>query len=197
MSNVKPLLQLIIASTRPGRAGEPVARWIEPIAREHGAFEVQVVDLAEVDLPFVDEPDHPYMRNYTQAHTRAWSASVDAADAFIFIVPEYNYGTSAPLKNALDFLFYEWQYKPVGAVSYGGVSGGTRGLQVLKQSLDGLRLSLIFDNVYIPFVGELIEDGELKANEIMDEAAAKMLNELERMETALRPLREGVRSPAA
>ncbi len=192
-NDAKPVLQILIASTRPGRAGEPVARWVEQIARAHDGFEVELVDLAEVALPFVDEPNHPFMRQYTQQHTRDWSARVARSDAFVFVAPEYNYGVSAVLKNALDFLFFEWQYKPVGVVSYGGVSAGTRGVQALKGSLDGLKLSLVFDNVYIPFVQELIADGTLNANEIMDDAAGRMLNELQRMEQALRPLRDGVR----
>jgi NAD(P)H-dependent FMN reductase len=193
----KPVLHIVTASTRPGRVGEPVTRWIEPIARAHGGFVVEVVDLAEVALPFLDEPVHPFMRQYTHQHTRDWSAKVDAADAFVFVVPEYNHGIGAALKNALDYLFFEWQYKPVGVVSYGGVSGGTRGVQALVGSLWGLKLSLVLENVFIPFVQELIVDGELKANEIMDGAAGRMLNELQRMEGALRPLRNGVRDYVA
>jgi len=193
----KPVLQIVIASTRPGRVGEPVARWIEPIARAHEGFDVEVVDLAEVALPFLDEPMHPFMRQYTHQHTRDWSAKVDAADAFVLVVPEYNHGISAVLKNALDFLFFEWHYKPAAVVSYGAVSGGTRGVQALVGSLWGLKMPLIFNNVNIPFVQELIADGELKANEIMEDAAGRMLDELLRMEQALRPLREGVRGMAA
>ena len=184
-----PLLQIVIASTRPGRAGEPVARWLEPIARNHGGFRVEVIDLAKVDLPFVDEPHHPYVRNYTKQHTRDWSAKVSEADAFVFVSPEYNYGFSAALKNALDFLFTEWHYKPVGVVSYGGVSAGTRGVQMLKQVLDGLKLSLVFDNVYVPFVQTLIHDGVFEPGDITNSAAVKMLDELSRMEQALRQLR--------
>lgn len=197
MTDSKPLLKIVLASTRPGRAGEPVARWIETIAREHDGFEVELIDLAEVNLPFVDEPMHPIMRQYTQQHTRDWSARIEPADAFVFVTPEYNYGFCAPLKNALDFLFLEWRYKPVGVVSYGGVSGGTRGVQMLKQVLDGLRLSPIGPNVYIPFVQELIADGALAPNDVMDRSAVEMLDELQRIEQALRPLREEVRASLA
>jgi NAD(P)H-dependent FMN reductase len=196
MSTSRPLMQIVLASTRPGRVGEPVARWIEEIARVDNAFEVEFVDLAEVDLPFVDEPAHPIMRQYTQQHTRDWSARIDPADAFVFVTPEYNYGFCAPLKNALDFLFHEWRYKPVGIVSYGGVSGGTRGVQMLKQVLDGLRLAPIGPSVHIPFVQELINDGQLVANEAMVNASSAMLEELGRYELALRPLREEARTAA-
>jgi NAD(P)H-dependent FMN reductase len=112
-----PKLHVILASTRPGRAGEPIAEWFVARAKAHGAFEVELVDLAEVDLPFMDEPNHPRLRRYTHEHTKAWSARVDAADAFVFVTPEYNYGFTAPLKNAIDFLHFEWQHKPVGFVS--------------------------------------------------------------------------------
>src|SRR5690348_13390945 len=121
-----PTLAIVIASTRPGRVGLPVARWFEDRARRHGRFDVVVEDLAERALPFLDEPRHPRLRQYEYAHTRAWSEAVDAADAFAFVTPEYNHGLNAPLKNAIDFLHHEWTYKPVGIVSYGGVSGGLR-----------------------------------------------------------------------
>src|SRR5689334_4480755 len=117
-------LQIVIASTRPGRVGAPVARWFHRRAEEHGGFDVELVDLAEVNLPLLDEPHHPRLRRYVHQHTQAWSARVEAADAFVFVTPEYNYGMPASLKNALDYLNQEWHYKPVGFVSYGGVSAG-------------------------------------------------------------------------
>jgi len=185
-----PTLQIVIASTRPGRVGLPVARWFEGCAREHGAFELDVVDLAELALPFMDEPNHPRLRQYTQQHTKDWSARVDAADAFALVIPEYNYGFNAPIKNAIDFLHAEWQHKPVGFVSYGGVAAGTRAAQMLKLVVTTLRMVPIFEAVSIPFVAQLIgEDGELRANAIMEQAAAAMLAELARVEAALRPLR--------
>lgn len=194
MTVTKPILKIVLASTRPGRAGEPVARWVETACRDHGEFEVELVDLAEIGLPFVDEAAHPFMRQYAHEHTRSWSAVIEAADAFVFITPEYNYGFCAPLKNALDFLFFEWRYKPVGIVSYGGVSGGTRGVQMLKQVMDGLRLSPIGPNVHIPFIHEQVSDGRLKTNAEMENGAADMLAELVRIETVLRPLRQEARS---
>jgi NAD(P)H-dependent FMN reductase len=196
MTQSKPTLKIVLASTRPGRAGEPVARWVEGICHDHEGFEVEFVDLAEVGLPFVDEPTHPIMRQYTQEHTKAWSAVIEPADAFVFVTPEYNYGFSAALKNALDFLFYEWRYKPVGIVSYGGVSAGTRGAQMLKLVMDGLRLSPIGPNVYIPFIHELVVDGLLTTNAEMEKGAVDMLTELVRMEEALRPLRLETRADA-
>lgn len=120
----KPCLQIVIGSTRPGRVGLPVAQWFSQRAREHAGFKVELVDLAEVNLPLLDEPNHPRLHQYTHEHTRAWSATVARGEAYVFVHPEYNYGLNAALKNAIDYLFGEWQYKAVGFVSYGGVSGG-------------------------------------------------------------------------
>ena len=94
---------------------------------QHGGFEIDFADLAEVNLPFMDEPNHPRFHRYTHQHTLDWSARVEAADAFVFVMPEYNYGFTAPLKNAIDYLHAEWAYKPVGLVSYGGVAAGRPG----------------------------------------------------------------------
>jgi NAD(P)H-dependent FMN reductase len=185
-----PRLRIIIASTRPGRVGLPVADWFEGVAGAHSGFDVEVTDLAELDLPFMDEPNHPRLRRYTQEHTRAWSAVVEASDAFVFVMPEYNYGFNAPLKNAIDYLHEEWQWKPVGFVSYGGIAAGTRALQMMKQVVMAVRMVPIFEAVSIPFVATLIDDdGRFQPTEIIEKAAAAMLDELVKAEAALRPLR--------
>jgi NAD(P)H-dependent FMN reductase len=187
-----PRLLIIIASTRPGRVGLPVGRWFEERARSDGAFEVEVVDLLELDLPFLDEPNHPRLRQYTKQHTRDWSARVDTADAFAFVMPEYNHGFNAPLKNALDFLHEEWKYKPVGLVSYGAMAGGTRAAQMLKPVVVSLKMTPLMEAVSIPFVSQFIDDeGVVQANEIMEQAADTMLGELARVAEALRSLRGG------
>ena len=105
-----------------------------------GGFTVEVLDLAEIGLPMLDEPNHPRLGNYTHEHTKAWSASIAAADAFVFVMPEYNYSFNAPLKNAIDYLWAEWQHKPVGLVSYGGVSGGLRAAQKVRQVVTSLSM---------------------------------------------------------
>ncbi len=192
----KPLLQIIIGSTRPGRVGPSVADWIADRARAHGGFEVEVVDLAEVDLPIFNEPRHPRLGQYEHQHTRDWSATVSRADAFIFVVPEYNYGFNAATKNAIDYLHTEWQHKAVGFASYGGVAAGTRAVQMLKQVLTTLRMVPVFDSVNIPFVQQFIgPDGHLQPNETMEAAATTMLDELLRWTTALRPLRDPAAEP--
>jgi NAD(P)H-dependent FMN reductase len=186
----KPTLMIVIASTRPGRVGLPVARWFDGRARAHSGFHIDLVDLLELNLPFMDEPKHPRLREYTHQHTRDWSAKVDAADAFAFVMPEYNYGFNAPLKNAIDYLNHEWRDKPAGLVSYGGVSAGTRAAQMIKQVLTTLSVFPLSEAVSIPFVAKLIgDDGELHANDAMEQAAAAMLERLLSVSQALAPLR--------
>lgn len=193
----KPTLLVVIASTRPGRVGLPVAEWFKERAAAHGGFAVEVADLAAINLPFMDEPQHPRLRQYTHQHTKDWSARVDAADAIVFVMPEYNYGFNAPLKNALDYLNQEWRYKPVGFVSYGGVSAGTRAVQMAKQVVTALAMMPVPTAVSIPFVRQFLdEEGRLRANEVMETAATGMLDDLARLAAALRPLREGVGQPA-
>jgi NAD(P)H-dependent FMN reductase len=191
-----PNLAIIVGSTRPGRAGAPIARWFAARAKEHGGFDVSVIDLADVGLPLLDEPRHPRLRQYEHQHTKDWSAIIAAADAFVFVTPEYNNGYPASLKNAIDYLHHEWQHKPVGFVSYGGVAAGTRAVQQLKQVVTALRMLPVYDSVNIAFHTQFIgEDGEFRASAVMEQAAGVMLDELVRTEAALRPLRPAI--PAA
>jgi NAD(P)H-dependent FMN reductase len=188
-------LEIIIASTRPGRVGLPIGQWVHGEATAHGGFpDVELVDLAEVNLPFMNEPNHPRLAQYTHQHTRDWSAKVAEADAFVFVMPEYNYGYNAELKNAIDYLHHEWRYKPVGLVSYGGVAAGTRAAQMIKQVVTTLKMTPISEAVSIPFVHQFIdEEDTLIPNGIMTASAKAMFDELVRMSQALQPLR---RSPS-
>jgi NAD(P)H-dependent FMN reductase len=184
-------LQIIVASTRPGRQGAAVAAWAAERARAHGGFEVEVVDLAEVDLPLFDEPRHPRLRDYEHEHTKAWSATVDRADAFVIVTPEYNFGAPPSLVNALDYLVREWAYKPVAFVSYGGVSAGLRGVQMTKQIVTALKMMPIPEAVAVPFFTQFVdkETGTFDPGATQATAAAGMLDELARWAGALRPLR--------
>jgi NAD(P)H-dependent FMN reductase len=185
-------LQIVIASTRPGRVGLSVGHWLAARACAHDGLEPDVVDLAELALPLMDEPHHPRLGKYVNAHTRAWSARVAAADAFVFVTPEYNHGYPAALKNAIDYLHAEWRYKPVGFVSYGGVAAGTRAVQQLEQVVTAVRMVPVLEAVALPFVSRLLDDdGILLPNATAESAADAMLAELARAEEALRPLREG------
>jgi NAD(P)H-dependent FMN reductase len=184
-----PRLLVVIASTRPGRAGLPVAEWFIARARAHEGFDVGVADLLELDLPFLDEPRHPRFGEYEHAHTKAWAEAVAAADAFAFVMPEYNHGYTAPLKNAIDFLGPQWRRKPVGFVSYGGVAAGTRAVQQLKPVALAVGLFPALPAVNIPFVGPRIADGTFTADEPLERGADAMLDELVVLDRALRVLR--------
>ncbi len=185
-----PVLQVVIASTRPGRVGLPVATWFAQRAREHGGFTVEVVDLAEANLPIFNEPRHPRLGQYEHQHSRDWSATVSRGDAFVFVMPEYNYGFNAAIKNAIDYLHAEWQHKAIGFVSYGGVAAGTRAVQMLKQVVTTLKMVPVFDAVNIPFVNQYIgADGVFTATEPMEQSATAMLDELVRWTASLSDLR--------
>lgn len=137
-----------------------------------------------------DEPSHPRLGQYEHEHTRAWSATVDRADAFVFVIPEYNYGYNAAIKNAIDYLHNEWKYKPVGLLSYGGVSAGTRAAQMLKQVVTTVSMMPVAEAVSIPFVRQFIDDTErFVPNELIETSSDDMLASLERWAAALAPMR--------
>lgn len=188
----RPVLYVVVASVRPGRVGLPVARWFAEHARRHGAFDVQLVDLAEVNLPLHDEPKHPRLRQYEHEHTKRWSALIERADAFVFVTPEYNHSFGAALKNALDYLNQEWRDKPAGIVSYGGVSGGTRALVALRPVLAVLGMPSVPTAVNVPFVAQrLNERREFVPDEPTVKGADAMLGELARWTEAMRLVRRG------
>ena len=186
-----PKLTVIIASVREGRIGDPIAQWFITRAQEHGKFDVQLVDLKDVNLPLLSEPNHPRLRKYQQDTTKAWSAIVGASDAFVFVTPEYNYTMPPALVNALDHLYHEWSYKACAFVSYGGVSAGTRSVQTAKLMATGFKMVPIVEAVSIPFFSQLMENGVFKSNETADKAVAPMLDELLRWTEALEVLRAG------
>lgn len=184
-------LLVVVASTRPGRVGLPVSQWFVDVAKGHGGFQVSVADLAEENLPLLDEPHHPRLRNYQHDHTKRWSDKVAAADAIVFVIPEYNYGIGAALKNALDYLHTEWNYKAAGVVSYGGVSAGTRSAIAMLPAAYALKMYMSPAAVNIPFVASQITgDGAFQPGEPTVAAATAMLDELAKVSLALKPLRD-------
>jgi NAD(P)H-dependent FMN reductase len=122
---------IVIGSTRPGRKAETVARWVHEIAQRRGDAEYELVDIAEFNLPLLDEPVPPSMGQYSKPHTQAWSAKIAPFDAYVFVTPEYNHGPSGALKNALDYLYREWNNKAAGFVAYGS-AGGVRAVEQLR-----------------------------------------------------------------
>jgi NAD(P)H-dependent FMN reductase len=189
-TNAKLKLHVILASTRPGRAGEAVARWFHDFAAAEGVFEVRLVDLAEMNLPLMDEPEHPRLRRYQNAHTKAWSAIVDSADAFVIVTPEYNFGPPPSLLNALTYVYQEWNYKPVGFVSYGGISGGLRSVQMTKLTATTLKMVPLVEAVAIPFVNRHLENGRFVAEAAHEKSGREMLAELHKWGVALKGMRE-------
>lgn len=188
---MKYQLKIIIGSTRPGRKGPIVAEWFLKQAKQHEGFEVEVLDLKEIDLPFMDEAAHPSQQQYTKDHSKKWSKTINSGDAFVMVTPEYNFSAPATLKNALDFLVKEWQDKPMGFVSYGGVSAGTRAVQDLKLPLTTLGMTPLTQAVNIPFFGQFINDqNEFEGNEVLEKSAQTMLDKLYDYAEALKGMRE-------
>jgi NAD(P)H-dependent FMN reductase len=182
-------LAVVIASTRPGRAGLPIGTWFVERARKDGRFDVEIADLKELDLPLLDEPKHPRFAQYEHAHTKAWSAFVKRMDAYVFVTPEYNYGPAPALVNALDYLYAEWHYKPAGFVSYGGVSGGMRSVQMTKQVVSALKMVALAEGVAITSYVNHMKEDVFVPTEAHDKAAKTVLDELQRWSGALKALR--------
>jgi len=184
-------LKIISSTVRPGRKGPVVAQWIAEKARQTGRFDVEVLDLGEINLPLMAEPNHPRMQKYQFEHTQTWSSKIEEADAYIFVTAEYNYNYPAPLRNALEYLSFEWNYKAAGIVSYGGVSAGTRAANQLKGDLSTFKIVPILEAVHIPFYSQFInESEEMVGNEIMDQSADVLLSELTRWTKGLKIVKE-------
>lgn len=133
-------IAIILGSTRPGRNGEAVARWVHERLASRTDAEFELVDIADYRLPLLDEPVPPAQHRYTQPHTRVWAEKIAAFDAFLFVTPEYNHGPPAALKNALDFLYQEWNNKAAGFVAYGS-AGGTRAVEQLRLVMAELQMA--------------------------------------------------------
>jgi NAD(P)H-dependent FMN reductase len=133
---------IIIGSTRPGRVGASVAQWVFERARQRGGAAYELVDIADFDLPLLDEPVPPSMGQYSKPHTKAWAEKIGGFDAFIFVTPEYNHGMSGALKNAIDFIYAEWNNKAAGFVGYGS-AGGTRAVESLRLVMAELQVATV------------------------------------------------------
>ncbi|MDP4548644.1 NADPH-dependent FMN reductase [Marinobacter sp. MDS2] len=183
-------LQTIICSTRPGRVGSSVAEWFNKAANKQGGFESELVDLADFNLPVYDEPNHPRMQKYEHDHTKAWSESVSNADAFVFVIPEYNFCPPPSFVNAVNYLFNEWNYKPCAFVSYGGVSGGLRSAQTAKQLVTTVKMMPMTEGVMVQMPWEkLDENRQFLAEDVHAQSANAMLEELAKWAQALKTMR--------
>lgn len=171
-----PVIKVIVGATRPNRFGIQPAEWIMELAKEHPEATFELVDLAEHQLPLLDEGQPAASGVYENEHTKAWSKVIDEADGFIFVTPEYNYGTSAALKNAIDYLAAEWRYKPVSFVAY-GVTGGVRAVLSLRQVVANLSMYSMRDELnFVNYWSQLDADGKLQPTEAQTDQAHKLLS---------------------
>jgi len=150
-------IAVVIGSTRPTRICPGIATWVRDAAQEGSPLRYELLDLAEIDLPFLDEPLKAALHEYEHEHTRAWSETVSAFDGFVFVFPQYNWGYPAPLKNALDFLYHEWRDKPATTVTY-GTRGGNRGADQLHGVLDGLHMRRLEDRLEIVITDQDVDE---------------------------------------
>jgi NAD(P)H-dependent FMN reductase len=184
-------LMIITVSVREGRRGPALARWIEAEARKDQDWEVAPLDLKDLALPMLNEPEHPRLRHYRFEPTKHWSALVEAADAFIAVTPEYNFSAPPSLINAFDTVFQEWAYKPIGFVTYGGVSAGTRSLLGARQLASALKMVPVVESVNVPFFTQFIDaDGTFNPNEQTLAGATGMFGELKKWAGPLKVMRQ-------
>jgi NAD(P)H-dependent FMN reductase len=179
---------IIIGSTRPGRKAEAVARWVHGIAARRGDASYEVIDIAEFNLPHLDEPMPPAMNQYSKPHTKAWAKKIDSVDAFVFVTPEYNHSTSGALKNAIDFLFREWNDKAAGFVSY-GAAGGVRAVEHLRLVAGELKMADVRAQVTLSLLHDFEAFTTFKPTPHHEGAVNGMLDDLVAWGQALHELR--------
>lgn len=182
-------LGIIIGSTRPGRKAETVARWVYEIASKRSDAEFEVVDIKEYNLPLLDEAVSPAMGQYSQPHTKTWAAKIDTFDAFVFVTPEYNHGTSGALKNAIDFLYREWNNKAAGFVSYGSI-GGARAVEHLRLVMAELQIADVRAQVMLSLFTDFENFTVFKPASHHEKLVHTMLDQVIAWGEALKPLRK-------
>jgi NAD(P)H-dependent FMN reductase len=183
---------IIIGSTRPGRNGEAVAKWVYEIARKRSGAEVELVDIKDFNLPLLDEPVPPSLGQYTKEHTKAWAAKIDSFDAYVFVTPEYNHGTSGALKNAIDFLFKEWNNKAAGFVGYGS-AGGVRAVEHLRLVMAEVQVATVRNQVALSLFTDFENYTDFKPAAQHEKSVNQMLDQLIAWSGALKTLRVTVR----
>jgi NAD(P)H-dependent FMN reductase len=183
-------LAIVIGSTRPGRKAEAVARWVYGIATRRSDAEFELVDIKDFNLPLLDEPMPPAMGQYSQPHTKAWAAKVASFDAYVFVTPEYNHGTSGALKNAIDYLFREWNNKAAGFVGYGS-AGGTRAVEQLRLVMGELLVADVRAQVALSLFTDFENFSTFKPAPTHEASVNIMLDQVVAWGSALKTLRKG------
>jgi NAD(P)H-dependent FMN reductase len=186
---------IILGSTRPNRNGEQVARWVYDIASRRSDAEFELVDLRDYPLPHLDEPLPPSMGQYQNDHTKAWAATIASFDGFVIVTPEYNHSTSGVLKNAIDYLYAEWNNKAVGFVSYGGV-GGARAAEHLRLVAGELQMADVRQQVALSLLTEFENFSVFRPGDYNVAALDTLLDQVVAWSNALAPLRQPT-APAA
>jgi NAD(P)H-dependent FMN reductase len=181
---------IILGSTRPGRNGEAVAKWVHGIAAKRTDAEFELVDIGSFNLPLLDEPVPPSMGQYSKPHTKAWAAKIDAFDAYVFVTPEYNHGTSGALKNAIDYLYREWNNKAAGFVSYGS-AGGARAVEQLRLVMAEIQVATVRAQVMLSLFSDFENFSAFKPAAQHEKAVGAMLDQLIAWGEALKALRSG------
>lgn len=182
-------IAIIIGSTRPGRKAETVARWIHGIATKRNDATFELVDIKDFNLPLLDEPSPPAMQKYTQPHTQAWSSKIASFDAYVFVTPEYNHGTSGALKNAIDFLYREWNNKAAGFVGYGS-AGGTRAVEQLRLVMGELMVADVRAQVAFSLSTDFENYSTFKPASSHEKSVNTMLDQVVAWGGALKTLRK-------
>jgi NAD(P)H-dependent FMN reductase len=181
-------IAIIIGSTRPGRNGEAVAKWVYEIAKKRTDAEFELVDIATFNLPLLDEPVPPSMGQYSKPHTQAWAAKIATFDGFVFVTPEYNHATSGALKNAIDFLYNEWNNKAAGFVGYGSL-GGSRAVENLRLIMGELQVADVRNQVALSLFTDFENFSVFKPAELHIASVNAMLDQVIAWSGALKSLR--------
>jgi len=180
---------IILGSTRPNRNGEQVARWVYDIAAGRTDAEFELVDLRDYPLPHLDEPLPPSMGQYQNEHTKQWADKIASFDGFVFVTPEYNHSTSGVLKNAIDYLYAEWNNKAAGFVSYGSV-GGARAAEQLRLIAGELQMADVRQQVALSLLTEFENFSVFQPGDYNRAALNTLLDQVIAWSTALAPLRQ-------
>lgn len=186
---------VIVGSTRPGRKALDVANWVMQIALLRSDAAYELVDIQEFNLPLLDEPVPPSMGQYSKPHTKAWAARIASYDGFVFVSPEYNHGIPGALKNAIDFLFAEWNNKAAGFVSYGSM-GGVRSVESLRLVMGEIKIADVRSQVMLSLRTDFENYKVFKPAEYHESAVTTMLDEVVAWSGALKTLREQVAARA-
>jgi NAD(P)H-dependent FMN reductase len=181
-------IAIIIGSTRPGRNGEAVAKWVYEIAQKRSDAAFELVDIKDFNLPLLDEPMPPIMGQYSKPHTKTWAAKIGSFDAFVFVTPEYNHGISGALKNAIDFLYREWTNKAAGFVSYGG-TGGARAVEQLRLVLAEVEVATVRNQVLLSMFHDFENFSVFKPAAHHEKSVHSMFDQVIVWGGALKPLR--------